>query len=174
MIKVESRLRVSRGEADGDTGGAIQRLRRIVDLATEPELPVGTRVRVEEDEVVYTSVGTPAEQIEARLGWTQGNVWVPAHALEYMSERHPEIRNPIGAIAWILMNPGHVNEEPGKSEMRFLVDASDLREAGFLRARSVKLVDVIVELREVDDNVVLRAFHISPTRQAPRGRRRWP
>lgn len=86
-----------------------RQLRRLADLAAEPERPVGTRVRIEEDGFVYTSVGNTRPEIAARLNWTQPNVWLPDHALKRIRSKHPVINDPVLAGAALLRNPTSVH-----------------------------------------------------------------
>ena len=140
-----------------------------------PGLPVGTRVHMAEDGYVYVSAGTTRPEIAAWLGWTQANVWMPEHVERYLLRRHQEIRRPIEAGAYLLSHPDAVSEDPkNRALIRFLIDAHTMRSAGFIASRTMAFIDLLVELRRVDGEVLLRAFHLAPATQGPRGTVRWP
>lgn len=153
----------------------IRRVRTLEQLAVEPARPVGTRIHVDEDHFVYISVGNTRPEIAERLGWTGRNVWMPDHVERYLHERHPEISPPVEAVALVLGNPLAVHREPIEiQKVRFIASADDLRAAGLISSRSMKLVDVMVELRDVGLETVLRTFHLAPTRHGVRGPQLWP
>ena len=151
-------------------------LRYLSDLAREPPLPVGTPVKVEEDRKTYYSVGNVRPEIANALGWLQqGNIWMPDHVLRDIKYGHLEFPRPIHAFAWALVHATNVNEEVDRpGVIRFLVDANQMRSSGFLTARSPTIIDAIVELRQAAGETIIRAFHLSPTKHGPRGRRIWP
>ena len=154
----------------------MEELASLAELATAPLVDVGTRVLVHEDGYVYISVGNTRPEIRDRLGWTQGNVWIPDHVESRLPVEHPEIVSPVQAMAFALMRTHHVGQEHRAGELftRFLVTGSAAHGAGYLASRSVALVDLLVELRNTRGQVLLRGIHIAPTRHGPRGRHIWP
>ncbi|HET7037318.1 MAG TPA: hypothetical protein VFI42_16655 [Thermomicrobiaceae bacterium] len=152
-----------------------RRLQRLAELATLPGVPVGTRVRVAEDGYGYIGLGQTRPEIAARLGWTQANVWMPEHVERYVLRQHQEIRRPIEASAYLLGHPDAVSEDPQNPALiRFLIGASAIRSAGFIASRTMTFIDLLVELRRVDGEVLLRAFHLAPATQGRTGTARWP
>jgi hypothetical protein len=149
-------------------------VRYLRDLADEPLLPVGTRVVIRENEWVFHRVGNTRPEIASRLKWGQKNVWVPAPALQHIVTTHPEIREPIAGMAFGLNHLLTASEVPDKSEVRFLIDAKDMRSEGYLVSRSVNFVDLLVKLWSDNGEIVLRGFHLAPTRRVSRGQQRWP
>lgn len=151
-------------------------LETLAELAIAPLVDVGTRVLVREDGYVYISVGNTLPEIRDRLGWTQGNVWMPDHVELRLAIEHPEIVRPLQAMGFALIQPHDVGQEyrGGAFFTRFLVIGREAYAAGILTSRSIALVDLLVELRSTGGQVLLRGMHIAPTRNGPRGRHIWP
>ena len=82
----------------------MRRLAGLSNLATEPFLPPGTRVHVAEDDRIYVGIGFVTPDVATRLGWTQGNVWLPLRELERIKHRHPELPDPVASAHAILVN----------------------------------------------------------------------
>ena len=153
----------------------MEELARLAGLATAPPFDVGTRVFVREDGYVYISVGNTRPEIRDRLGWTQGNVWMRDHVELRLPLEHPEIATPVRAMAYALGRAHEANLEPdAPRRFRFVVDADWMRNEGLVESQTMKYVDVIVELRTVDEEVILRGYHLAPTRHGPRGVQLWP
>lgn len=97
------------------------------------------------------------------------------HVERYILARHPEILQPPGSAAYVLIHADSVNEKSGEpNKIRFLIDAARIRAAGFVTSRTIKRVDLLVESRQVGAEMLLRAYHLTPTRQGARGPQRWP
>jgi hypothetical protein len=155
----------------------VEELTSLAELATAPPFEMGTRVLVHEDGCVYISVGNTRPEIRDRLGWTQGNVWMPDHVERRLSRVHPEIEQPVGVMALVLMNPLAVNLRTGREgvpEVRFLASSNGPRSAGYLQSQSIAHLDMLVELRPADHATHLRAFHLAPTKRFERRRLIWP
>lgn len=145
------------------------------ELATEVSVPVGTRIFVEEDGIIYTSVGQTRPEIASRLGWTQPNIWLPSPALRDMRIYHEVIVDHINAAALALQNPFSVHEGRDEGQYYFFLYAELFREAGLLTSRSTRFIDAVVQLREtIDGSKLLRLFHLSPATRNKGGRQLWP
>lgn len=165
----------SPGQPQGSRDVAPRSVATLARLAAEPARSVGTRVLVDEDGTIYTSVGQTAAAIQARLGWDAANVWIPQHALAAMRRKHNVITDPVAAAQLVLRQPISVHEDrEDPTEQLFFADAALLRDAGLLYSRRVRYVDAIVEERAVANGVVLRLFHLSPRDKNYGGRQRWP
>jgi hypothetical protein len=148
---------------------------RLADLASDVRFPAGTLVRVEETHELFHSVGTTLPIIADRLGWTQGSVWLPESAMRRMEINHPEFADPVQAIGIVLTHPIAVCDVPDvPNQVQFFADAQRLRQERLVRSRSIRTVDVLIELRRAADDIYLRAFHLSPMRKPKEGRLRWP
>lgn len=157
----------------------MEELTSLAELATAPPFDVGTRVLVLEDGYVYISVGNTLPEIQARLGWTQGYVWMPDHVESRLLVQHPEIQPSVEAMAYVLSHPARVSLRQGNAGepcVRFVTGGGELRALGYLRSRSTAFVDVLVlvELRQIDDKVVLRGYHISSMNRIPDRTQIWP
>lgn len=155
----------------------MEELASLAELATAPPFEVGTRVLVHEDGYVYISVGNTRPEIRDRLGWTQGNVWMPDHVEGRLLVQHPEIQPSVDAMAHVLSHPIRVGLRRGKAgepSVQFIIGGDELRTLGYLRSRSTLYVDVLVELRQMQDEVILRGYHISPMNRIPGRRPIWP
>lgn len=140
-----------------------------------PFVAVGTRVFVDEDRNIYIGIGNTTMEIAERLGWTQENVWLPSFHERYIEENHPEFPDPLQAVRRVLSQPHSVYDVPEQpTQTQFFATGDSLRVRGLLISRSVRYVDVLVELRQVLGGSYLRVFHLSPKRHPKEGRRRWP
>lgn len=158
-----------------DDSEPLRRVKRLGDLATEPSVPVSTRVLVEEDGIVYIGTGHTSTEIAARIGWTQPNIWIPAHALSRMIRDHDIIHDHIAVASFILQHPTSVHVGREQDECYFIVHANIIRTMGLLNSRSTKFVDIVVQTRQASDGRrFLRLFHLSPATRNKGGRQLWP
>lgn len=160
-----------------DDGQGVLELERLVELATTPRVVIGTRVLVREDGHVYISVGNTLPEITTRLGWTQGNVWMPDHVEWRLPIQHPEIESCVEAMAFVLSHPNTANlllGDAGEPSVRFVISGDELRDAGYLRSRRTRYVDLLVELRRVEREIILRGYHLSPANFGAGRRQIWP
>ena len=145
------------------------------ELATEPRVPVGTRVFVEEDGIIYSSVGQTRPEIASYLGWKQPNIWLPSHAMRRIQTRHKVILSPVIAASMVLEDPLsiHVGYEPNHAY--FICDATALRTVGTLTSQTTRWIDLVVESRQAfDGRRFLRTFHLSPATRNKGGKQLWP
>ncbi|HET7037320.1 MAG TPA: hypothetical protein VFI42_16665 [Thermomicrobiaceae bacterium] len=151
-----------------------RRLQRLAELATLPGVPVGTRVYVVENDLVYRSAGTTRPEIAARLSWTQANVWMPDDRIEAMREKRV-FPDPVVTANLLLRDPDSVHlSDRGPNMIYFLARGAKLRMAGALTSSSTRYVDLVVELRVAGPDLWLRLFHLSPTGRNKGGRQVWP
>lgn len=116
------------GSAGGEAGE--RRVPFLRDLGLMPAVAVGMRVLVDEDEHVYVSVGNTTSEIMERLGWTQGNIWMPELAETHIITRHRTFPDPIGAAGVVLTVPSGVYQDRREAgHYYFITDASVLRQA---------------------------------------------
>ena len=136
-------------------------------------MPVGAQVTVEETSRSYYSVGRISTTIAEHLEWDFSNIWMPDHVFARLPRDHPEISNPIEAMAHVLVYPISVGIDDDPNFVRFLIEATAMRQAGFVSSKRMRFVDVIVELRHVDGEIIPRGYHLAPTRHGTRGRQLW-
>lgn len=130
---------------------------------------------VEEDGRIYIGVGHTSRAIAARLGWAQGNIWLPDHELHRIATRHPVLPDTIAAAEAVLSNPLSVHDNPRKPDsVYFIVNADEMRNRGLLASRSAPYVDAVVELRRAGTSFWLRMFHLSPAHRNKGGAKLWP
>ncbi len=145
------------------------------ELGIAPTMPVGTWVEIEHSGQRFVSVGSTRPEIASRLGWTQGNVWLPEVAREYILASHPVFSDLMAVISLMLLEPDSVHQDPlMEGGTLFVVSARKLREAGLLMSRSAKFVDAVVELRVTGGGAYLRLFHLSPASRNRGGEQLWP
>jgi hypothetical protein len=153
----------------------IERRQTLVELAREPTRTAGVRIHVEEDGLAYHSLGLPPSSVCRALNWRGGSVWMPEHVVQMIRWKHGRITSPVRAAAYVLSHPRLVSTSTLQPDVaRFVVDAADLRDRDLLASASVRLVDLLVELRDVGGVILRRAFHLAPTRQYHKGAQRWP
>lgn len=145
------------------------------DLGTMDIVPVGTRVRVDEDGISYVGIGTSAPVIRHHLRWPLSNVWLPEHAELTIIEKHGVFPNVPAAAHHILTDPLSVHHDGrGPNFVYFFTAGDRMRAVGLLTSRSTSFVDGVVELRHVTGGTVLRLFHLAPTDRNKGGQRVWP
>lgn len=158
-----------------DTDRDTLKVESFANLGASPALAVGTHVLVEEDGWLYINTGQAPDDIEHALGWEHENIWMPQHVLRYISRHHPVISDPVLAMSAVLRQPLSVHQDLKAAHHRYLIaDAELLRAKSLLASRSTRYVDAVVELRRIHGGRILRAFHLSPTKQNRGGRQLWP
>lgn len=162
-------------DSSGNRPEIAHRLKRLHELVTEPRVPVGTRVYVEEDEREYIGVGHTTQEIAARLGWTQGNIWLPEREFRRIAMRHPVLPDPISAAEAIVSDPLSVHDNPRKVDsIYFNINADEMRHRNLLASQSAPYVDTVIELRRAGASIWLRMFHLSPAHRNKGGIELWP
>jgi hypothetical protein len=124
----------------------------------------------------YYSVGAIRPDIAARLGWTQGNVWLRQPERDnILKTKAAAFANIDEAMRYVVTGPDSVHELGGLSNaFYFVVSGAALRSAGILTSRSTHLIDAIIERRAVRGGAYLRLFHFSPRDRNMGGRQVWP
>lgn len=152
-----------------------QRVSRLRDLGLMGPVPVGTRVVVEEDEVIYTGVGITNPEIARRIGWSHANIWVPGHVLTRIAARPLPFVDTVSVASMIMQRPTSVHQGTRQfNHIYCIVDADVVRREGLLLSRSARYVDAVVELRHVSGGTILRLFHLSPRGKNQGGMQLWP
>lgn len=153
----------------------IDRVTSLATLGALPPLLVGALVLVEETEELFLNVGNTMPEIAARLGWTQGNIWLPERARRYITERHPVFLDVLAAVRTVLSQPVSVHEDrKRRGGLYFVLSGDTLRALGLLASQSAAYVDVLVELRSVQGGAYLRVFHLGPSDRKRGGKQLWP
>jgi hypothetical protein len=145
------------------------------ELAIEHPVPVGTRVFVQEDGIIYTGVGQTRIEIASRLGWTQPNIWIPEDAFQDISHEHDVYTSVSLAASSVLQHPLSVYKGRGPPFTSFVIEGDTLRDHGLLTSRSTQFVDAVVESRRsTGERMFLRLFHLSPATRNKGDMQLWP
>ncbi|HVX28846.1 MAG TPA: hypothetical protein VHA53_00095, partial [Nitrolancea sp.] len=132
------------------------RVATLAELGASTRQLAGTRVLVDEDGLIYTSVGGTTDEIADRLGWEQRHVWMPDHVLSTIRGRHTIFVDPIAAASVLFQRPNGVYSDLRGQHIRvFLATASLLRDRGLLTSKSTRYVDAILEERRVENGYIL-------------------
>jgi hypothetical protein len=156
-----------------DDAHQVERLR---DLGALDPLPVGTRVRVHEDGILYIGIGNALPEVAAHIGWGQANVWMPEHVYRYsVAKRSSIFPEPALLASSVLTHPDSVHRDVRRNDAwYFITSGTVLRDRRVLTSESTSYVDAAIELRRVSGGSVLRLFHLSPRNRNYGGEKLWP
>lgn len=150
---------------------------RLRDLARLDIRPVGSRVLIQEDGILYHSIGSVPDDIAYQIGWPSSmNVWMPEHVVQYvLDKRSNAFPSPVLLAATLIEAPLSVHLDTRWHDARyFFGDGDVLREREVLHSVSTRYVDAAIELRQVPGGSLLRLFHLSPRRRNLGGKQLWP
>lgn len=137
---------------------------------------MGSIVWVADPEVAFRAVGNLTDRIARTVGWTHQNVWMPDHVYSDLADaRGLPFVNPIEVAAAMLDGPISVHRDKRQANALYLIASGQtLRERSVLLSRSVLYVDAVIELRQINDMVLPRLFHLSPRKRNHGGVQLWP
>jgi hypothetical protein len=103
-------------------------------------------VHILEDGVTYACVGALPDSFVTRLNWPTGNVWMPDHAITWVSMRHAVLNDPARCAGTVITNADSIHIDSNYPDYRyFILEADPLRSVGLLTSRSTRFVDAVVE-----------------------------